>query len=61
MCCSPGVNTKSAPVPRQVRFLLSPSDEPEAADCLALSAASVPALSKHPLGKKMELDVNTFD
>ncbi|XP_013887487.1 pseudouridylate synthase TRUB2, mitochondrial [Austrofundulus limnaeus] len=42
-----GVNAKPAPVPRHVRFLESPSDEPGGVPLL--SAASVPALSQHPL------------
>lgn len=63
---SPGVNAKSEPVPREVRFLASPSDEAEAPKGLSLCAASVPVLSKHPLGKPVELgnsfiDLITFD
>uniref|UniRef100_A0A1A7XYT0 TruB pseudouridine (Psi) synthase homolog 2 n=1 Tax=Iconisemion striatum TaxID=60296 RepID=A0A1A7XYT0_9TELE len=41
--------THSQPVPLEVRFLMSSSDEPEAVKGLRLSPAAVPVLSKHPL------------
>uniref|UniRef100_A0A1A8K1N4 TruB pseudouridine (Psi) synthase homolog 2 n=2 Tax=Nothobranchius kuhntae TaxID=321403 RepID=A0A1A8K1N4_NOTKU len=45
-----GVNaTHPQPVPREVRFLVSSSDEPGAAKGLRVSPAAVPVLSKHPL------------
>lgn len=52
LCCHlAGLNaTPSQPLPREVRFLAPPGSEAEAPKGLTLSAASVPALSKHPLG-----------
>lgn len=51
MCHLVGLNaTPSRPLPREVRFLTHPGGETEAPKGLTLCAASVPALSKHPLG-----------
>lgn len=45
-----GINaTPPRALPREVRFLAQPSCDPEAPKELILTAASVPALSKHPL------------
>uniref|UniRef100_A0A3Q2UH47 TruB pseudouridine (psi) synthase family member 2 n=1 Tax=Fundulus heteroclitus TaxID=8078 RepID=A0A3Q2UH47_FUNHE len=45
-----GVNaTPARPLPHEVRFLPSPNKDHEVAGGLALRAASVPVLSKHPL------------
>uniref|UniRef100_A0A672H011 TruB pseudouridine (psi) synthase family member 2 n=1 Tax=Salarias fasciatus TaxID=181472 RepID=A0A672H011_SALFA len=45
-----GINaTPPQALPHEVRFLLQPSSDPEAPKGLTLTAASVPALSKHPL------------
>lgn len=45
-----GINaTPPQALPHGVRFLLQPSSDPEAPKGLTLTAASVPALSKHPL------------
>ncbi|KAM4582119.1 pseudouridylate synthase TRUB2, mitochondrial [Fundulus diaphanus] len=45
-----GVNaTPARPLPHEVRFLSSPNKDHEVAGGLALRAASVPVLSKHPL------------
>lgn len=42
--------TAPRPLPREVRFLLSQSNDEEAPKKLVLSAAHVPVLSEHPLG-----------
>ncbi|XP_017263614.1 mitochondrial mRNA pseudouridine synthase TRUB2 [Kryptolebias marmoratus] len=44
-----GVNASPPPVPHEVRFLEGSSDEAEAPRGLSVYAASLPALSKHPL------------
>ena len=51
LCLILGLNaTPSQPLPQEVRFLPQPGSETEAPKGLTLSVASVPVLSKHPLG-----------
>ncbi len=46
-----GLNaTPPQPLPQEVRFLTDAGSETEAPKGLTVSAASVPALSRHPLG-----------